>query len=269
MLKIKLSPLVFAVLACLSMHAGAANSANDAVNEPLRWGVHAGINKVNEVTDAPLGVYADEAGLGGTLSFNVLYRFSSRFSLHTGVGLDYRYFGSEKQFGSLETENVVCLVGSPCGDDGGIESWSGYNKDYLLYLEIPLLVQFHIPDVLYFEVGPVFDFKLMRKMDYFEPIFFPEDRCQEDRVAGAGVSVGFGHVFSSGLFIDAHFSFQLTDLVSIDKSCSNYTVTVWKTYLDRETGEAITEKDYDYIEKIEVGSYFLLSKIQLGIGYWF
>lgn len=266
-LKKRMGKLVVTLLASMPLLVYASGFATDVADKSLRLGIHAGVNKVNEVTDAPWGIYADGVGYGGTLSFDVLYRISPRFSLHSGVGVDYRYFGSDHQFLGCETENTVIDLNVE-GSSRSECFWSGSNKDYLLYLEIPMLVQFHIPNILYFEAGPVFDFKLMRKKDYFDREI-REDKCQEDRIAGAGLSVGFGHVFSSGFFIDAHLSFQLTDLVSIDKSCSSYTVTVWKTYLNPETGETINEKDFDYIQKIEVGSYFLINKIQLGIGYWF
>ena len=250
-----------AALACLPMLVWAAETQ-------LRLGAHVSLNQVGEITDATWGVYADGVGYGATLSLDVSYRFSPWLSLHSGVGLDYRYFSSEFQHGSLESLNTTCLIGSPCEYDDGY-SWSGYDKDYLLYLEIPLLAQFQIPNVIYFEVGPVFDFKLMRKSDHPEPEGAREDKCQEDRFAGAGISVGIGHEFSFGLFIDLRLSYQLTDVVSVDKNCGSYTVTVWKSYLDPETGEAISEKDFDYASDIESGTYFLFNKIQLGIGYWF
>ena len=269
LLKKRMCRMVVALLACLPMLVGAAESSANSADKPLRLGTHVSFNHVGEITDATWGVYADGVGYGATLSLDVSYRFSPWLLLHSGVGLDYRYFSSEFQHGSLESLNSTCLIGSPCEYDDGGYSWSGYDKDYLLYLEIPLLAQFQIPNVVYFEVGPVFDFKLMRKSDHPEPEGAREDKCQEDRFAGAGISVGIGHEFSFGLFIDLRLSYQLTDVVSVDKNCGSYTVTVWKSYLDPETGETISEKDFDYASDIESGTYFLFNKIQLGIGYWF
>lgn len=266
-LKKRMGRLVETLLACMPLLAGASGFATAAAEKPLRFGVHAGVNKVNEVTDAPWGIYADGVGYGGALSFDVLYRLSPRLSLHSGVGLDYRYFSSDHQFLGCETGNTVIVLDVESSSRSACEFWSGSNKDYLLYLEIPMLVQFHIPDILYFEAGPVFDFKLMRKKDYFDKEI-REDKCQEDRIAGAGVSVGLGHVFSSRFFIDAHLSFQLTDLVTVNKTCGSYTISWGSGRTDNESGKESVEKS-EYIDESIVGSYYLLNKIQLGIGYWF
>ena len=248
---------VLAVLACLPMLAGAAELAMNKADKPLRLGARLSLNSVGEVTDAPWGVYADGVGKGTTISFDVSYSFLSWLNLHSGVGLDYRYFSSGHRELSLE-----------CDCDGG-SHWAGYNKDYLLYLEVPLLAQAHIPNVLYFEAGPVFDFKLMRKSTFFLPERVRTDKCHEDRFFGAGLSVGIGHVFSSGFYVDARFSYQLTDVVTVDKTCGSYTVSGWNSRTDLATGTEVVQKEYEYIDEDIVGSYYLFNKIQLGIGYWF
>ena len=237
--------------------AGAAELAMNKADKPLRLGARLSLNSVGEVTDAPWGVYADGVGKGTTISFDVSYSFLSWLKLHSGVGLDYRYFSSGHRELSLE-----------CDCDGG-SHWAGYNKDYLLYLEVPLLAQAHIPNVLYFEAGPVFDFKLMRKSSFFLPKSVRTDKCHEDRFFGAGLSVGIGHVFSSGFYVDARFSYQLTDVVTVDKTCGSYTVSGWNSRTDLATGTEVVQKEYEYIDEDIVGSYYLFNKIQLGIGYWF
>ena len=244
------------VAAVVLLLAGGAESAG-ATDRPLRLGTHLNLSKVNEITDAPWGVYADGVGSGATLSFDALYRLSNRFALHPSVGLDYRYFVSDDQ-----------QVGVSC--DGCTESlWEGDNKDYLLYLEIPVMAQFQIPEIIYFEAGPVFDFLLMRKSEFYIPKEHRQDKCHDDRFFGAGLSVGLGHEFSFGLFVDVHLSYQLTDVVTINKTCGSYTVSGWNSRTDNATGTESVEKEFEYIDEGMVGSYYLFNKIQLGVGYWF
>ena len=258
----KIGRLIVKALACLPVIAAAESStgvatAADAADKPLRLGAHLSLNKVNEMTDAPWGVYADGVGSGVTLSFDVSYTFLSWLNLHSGVGLDYRYFSSEHRELSLE-----------CDCEGG-GHWKGKNKDYLLYIDVPLLAQARIPNVLYFELGPVFDFMLMRKSEFFVPKEHRTDKCHEDRFWGAGISFGFGHEFSFGLFIDAHVSYQLTDVVTVNKTCGSYTVSWGSSYTDNASGTETVKKESGYIDESIVGSYYLFNKVQLGIGYWF
>lgn len=229
-----------------------------AADKPLQFGTHLSLSKVNEITDAPWGVYADGVGSGATLSFDALYPFSTRFALHPSIGLDYRYFVSDDQ-----------QMGVSSCDCGGNSSWEGKNKDYLLYVEIPVLAQFQIPEIIYFEAGPVFDFLLMRKSEFYIPKEHRQDKCHDDRFFGAGLSVGFGHEFSFGLFVDVHLSYQLTDVVTVDKTCGSYTISGGSSRTDNTTGIETVEKEFEYIDENMVGSYYLFNKIQLGVGYWF
>lgn len=228
-----------------------------AADKPLRMGTHLNLNRIGEVSDAPWGVYADGVGSGVTLSFDALYPFSTRFALHPSIGLDYRYFVSDDQ-----------QMGVSSCDCGGNSSWEGKDKDYLLYLEIPVLAQFQIPEIIYFEAGPVFDFLLMRKSEFYIPKEHRQDKCHEDRTFGAGLSVGVGHEFSFGLFVDVRLSFQLTDVVTVDKTCGSYTISWGSSRTDNESGKETVEKD-GYIDESIVGSYYLFNKVQLGVGYWF
>lgn len=249
----RLYKIVAVMLFCTPLWVDASERADD---KRLHLGVRLGASDVGEMTDAPWGVYADRIGFGATLSFDVSYHISKNLFLHSGVGLDYRYFASEDQEMSLE-----CAGG--CGG-----AWKGKNKDYLLYLEVPLLAQAQIPGIIYFEAGPVFDFLLMRKSEFYIPKEHRQDKCHDDRFFGAGVSIGLGHTFSFGLFIDARLSYQLTDVVSVDKTCGSYTVSWGGSRIDNESGKETVEKE-EYIDESIVGSYYLFHKIQLGIGYWF
>jgi hypothetical protein len=249
---------VLAVLASLPMLVCAAEPTIGAVAKmPLRLGVHAGVNRIVEVSDAPWGVYADGVGYGASLSFDARYKFLPWLYLHSEIGIDYRYFASD-----------YMQMGFDCDCESG-GNWSGKNKDYLLSLEIPLLAQAHIPNVLYFEAGPVFDFKLMRKSSFFLPKSVRTDKCHEDRFFGAGLSFGIGHEFSFGLFIDARFSHQLTDVVTVDKTCGSYTVSWGSSRTDNANGKESVQQESGYIDESIVGSHYLINKIQLGIGYWF
>ena len=255
----KAGHLFVVILACvLWLSVSVARAADKVGGTSLHMGGHAGINYVSTFSDAYWNdIYADRAGLGTTLSFDVLYRFIPLFSLHSGVGLDYRYFSS-----SYQESGLVCLN----SDDPDLceSGWSGYDKDYLLYLEIPFLAQVHIPHVIYFEVGPVFDFLLMRISDYFEPKEYRTDKCLEDRVFGTGISVGIGHEFASGLFVDLRVSYQFTDLARVAANCGDRDDIGWEYVKNPETGAE--EKVYhvtDYPDR-----YYKFGKVQLGVGYW-
>ena len=259
--KCRLSSALFVcvlLLACVAESvAGVAESAANKADKLLRLGAHLSLNKVNEMTDAPWGVYADGVGKGTTISFDARYELLPWLYLHPAMALDYRYFSSGHREMSLECD---------C-ENGG--HWAGYNKDKLLYLEVPLLAQAHIQNVLYFEAGPVFDFKLMRNSSFFLPKSVRTDKCHEDRFFGAGLAVGIGHEFSFGLYVDARFSYQLTDVVTVDKTCGSYTVS-WGSYrTDKARGTETVRQESGYIDEGIVGSYYLFNKIQLGIGYWF
>lgn len=250
--------LVVVLLACvLWLMGSAALAAEKADGKPLHLGGHLGINYMNTFSDLYwYDIYADETGFGTTLSFDVSYRFTPWFSLHSGVGLDYRYFGSDYQ-----ERDVECLDGSNHCEKG----LSGYDKDYLLYLEVPFLAQLHFFNVIYFEVGPVFDFLLMRKSDYFEPEEYRTDKCLEDRNFGTGISVGVGHEFASGLFVDLRVSYQVTGLSRNVANCGDYDDIGWEYVKNPETG--VEEKVYhitDYPKRE-----YKFGKVQLGVGYWF
>ena len=206
----RLYKIVAVMLFCTPLWVDASERADD---KRLHLGVRLGASDVGEMTDAPWGVYADRIGFGATLSFDVSYHISKNLYLHSGVGLDYRYFASEHQEMSLE-----CAGG--------------------------------------------------RKSEFYIPKEHRQDKCHDDRFFGAGVSIGLGHTFSFGLFIDARLSYQLTDVVSVDKTCGSYTVSWGGSRIDNESGKETVEKE-EYIDESIVGSYYLFHKIQLGIGYWF
>ena len=246
---------ICAILLCMPQ---LVNAATDSVTDnSLRLGTRLSLNKVGEITDAPWGVYADGVGLGTTLSFDVSYRLSERFALHSAVGLDYRHFATEEQ-----EMGIYCD-----GECGG--QWKGKDKDDLLYIDVPVLVLFQIPEIVYFEVGPVFDFLLVRHSEFFVPKEHRQDKCQDDRFFGAGISLGVGHTFSFGLFVDMRISYQFTDLVTINEKCGSYTISAMQSRSDDQTGTEHTETLYEYIDKSVVGSYYWMNKIQIGVGYWF
>ena len=85
---------ICAILLCMPQLANAATDS--ATYGPLRLGTRLSLNSVGEITDAPWGVYADGVGYGATLSFDVSYRLSERFALHSAVGLDFRHFATEE-----------------------------------------------------------------------------------------------------------------------------------------------------------------------------
>lgn len=246
-----------ALFACVLLLACVAESSAGTADKTLRLGARLSLNSVGEITDAPWGVYADADGKGTTVSFDARYELLPWLYLHPALALDYRYFSSGHRELSLDCD---------C-ENGG--HWAGYNKDHLLYLEVPLLAQAHIQNVLYFEAGPVFDFKLLRNSSFFLPKSVRTDKCHEDRFFGAGLAVGIGHEFSFGLYVDARFSYQLTDVVTVDKTCGSYTVS-WGSYrTDKARGTETVRQESGYIDESVVGSYYLFNKIQLGVGYWF
>ena len=244
------------LLVCVYTAAGAAEKTDGKL-----FGVRLGAQISNLITDAHWGPYPDISGPGGMLSVDFSHGFTDNFYLHTALGLDYRNFYTYGEIGipcaSLEGEE-------PCGG-----SWEGYDRKTLLYLEVPVMAQWHT-SVVFVEAGPVIDVMLYSDEDHILPERFrsQSDACYEDKRFGAGVVAGVGHVFDFGLSIDARVSFQFTDVVSGDKKCLTAHSEESELRVDVETGDTTVAKIWETDEYMG-GSYYKLLKYQIGIGYWF
>lgn len=240
------------LIACLfASPIFAEKTGNALLNYGARLG--AGVNSV--VSDAKRDIYPEIVGLGGELSFDVMYKISQSFFLHSALGVEYRDFRAYDEGG----------VSLDCGPNCG-GSWEGYDVNSFVYLDIPVMVQWRIPRILYFEAGAFANILLFAHEEYAWPERFRTPRCYDDKRFGAGIAAGLGHEFSSGLFMDFRVSFQLTDLVSGDKE--GLTEVEEECEMREENGEYHTRvlwRNENYVG----GSYYKLLKIQLGIGYWF
>ena len=246
---------------CLLAVGVVAHAAEKSGNKPFDVGVRLGAQISNIMTDANWGPYPDISGPGGAFSVELSRGITDHLYLHTALALDYRTFYAYSEIGIP----CVALEGEePCGG-----YWEGYDSKSLLYLEIPVMAQWKT-SALFFEVGPVVDVMLYSGNEYVLPKKHRSgsDECYEDRLFGAGVAAGIGHVFGFGLSVDARVSFQFTDFVNDDKGCLTLQSSESVMWEDQETGEIHVETTY-YEPEYMGGTYYKLLKYQLGIGYWF
>lgn len=214
----------------------------------------AGVNSV--ISDAERDIYPEIVGLGGELSFDVMYKISQKLYLHPAVGVEYR------DFRAYEEGNVSADCDWGCGS----ESWKGDDVNSFVYLDIPVMVQWRIPRILYLEAGAFVDVLLLAHEEDARPEKYRSSRCYDDKQFGAGVTAGLGHEFSSGLFVDLRVSFQLTDLVDGDRRCLT---NVREEFEMREENGEYHTKVVDRHEEYLGGDYYNLLKLQVGVGYWF
>lgn len=228
--------------------------AEDTEKTSLNYGIRLGADVYSVISDTEREIYPSHGGFGGEISFNMMYRVGQNLYLHPAVGVEYRDFRTY-----VEVASAGC--GSGCG--GG---WEGYDVNSFVYLDIPVMVQWQIPRILYFEVGAFVDVLLFAHEENVRPEKFRNERVFDDRRFGAGVAAGLGHEFSSGLFIDTRVSFQLTDLVDGDRR--RLTDVREELEMREENGEyhtTVIAHHEDYLG----GDYYKLLKFQVGIGFWF
>ena len=214
---------------------------DDSASRKLDMGVRLSGGSVGIVTDSEWDYYTNGVGDAVTLSFDMAYRLSSKFYLHSGLGLDFRYFSSYVE------------MGNDCdGSCGG--TWKGDEWDALFYLEIPMLVQLRIPGILFLEVGPFVNVFLAKKEELVGPGRYLNNQCYDESLFGAGAELGIGHVFDNGFFIDLRLTYQFTDIADTERIC------LAQRLLPEENSREPDKWD---------GSYIILNKLQIGIGYWF
>lgn len=244
-------------LAALVVLANLSTIAFAAEKSDGNWyqvGLHFGIDEDDVETDAEREVYASNYGSGITVSADVAIQIASRLYLHTALGLNYREYSYDgyTEFGCD-------------GDCGG--SWSGEDVNEFVYLEIPMLSQLRLP-FMYLEAGPVVDLLIYSDEEHYMPEKYRGERCYEDKRYGVGVSAGIGHVFSFGLFVDAHVTYQFTDVVRGDKKCLTLRSVEQEMQMDVD-GEVIESRVISESSEYVGGTYYKLLKYQLGVGYWF
>ena len=214
---------------------GADTSGNFDKGLRLSWG------SVGVVTDSEWDYYSNGVGDAVTLSFDMAYRLSPKFYLHSGLGLDFRYFSSHVE------------IGDDCeGSCGG--TWEGDDWDALFYLEIPVLAQLRIPGILFLEVGPFVNVFLAKKEELVGPGRYLNNQYYDEMLFGAGAALGIGHVFDNGFFIDLRLTYQFTDVADTER------INLAQRLQPEENSREPDKWD---------GSYIMLNKLQLGIGYWF
>lgn len=230
--------------------------AEKTENASLNYGVRLGADIYSVMSDTEREIYPSHGGFGGELSFDVMYKISRKLYLHPAVGVEYR------DFRMYEEGNVSAACGRGCDS----ESWKGDDVNSFVYLDIPVMVQWRIPRILYLEAGAFVDVLLLAHEENVRPEKSRTPRCFDDRQLGAGVAAGLGHEFSSGLFVDLRVSFQLTDLVDGDRrSLTN----VREEFEMREENGEYHTKVVGRHEEYVGGDYYKLLKLQIGVGYWF
>ncbi len=256
---------IFALLMPLGAWAEASNSSSSF--DKLEFGTRLGAGLMYVITDSEKDYYPSNGGPWGSLSFDVAYGLTENLYLHSGVGLDYRIFfvyiealaGDVLDYDVGEEQDAYdkCEGSVYCGR----EHWE-YNQTFLL--NIPVLLQWRIPHILFFEAGIVFDLLLgtIENQDdgwRGEPY---RNRDEESRL-GVNVAMGIGHQFKSGLFIDFRTLFRVNDLIDADKFADSYFIPVQEFDGD---GNVV----FDFMDYSEpYGSYYKMLKFQLGVGYWF
>ena len=214
---------------------------DDSASRKLDIGARLSGGSVGIVTDSEWDYYTNGVGDAVTLSFDMTYRLSSRFYLHSGLGLDFRYFSSYVE------------MGNDCdGSCGG--TWKGDEWDALFYLEIPMLAQLRIPGILFLEAGPFVNVFVAKKEELVGPGRYLNNQCYDESLFGAGAALGIGHVFDNGFFIDLRLTYQFTDIADTERIC------LAQRLLPEENSREPDKWD---------GSYIMLNKLQLGVGYWF
>ena len=214
---------------------------DDSASRKLDMGVRLSGGSVGIVTDSEWDYYTNGVGNAVTLSFDMAYRLSPKFYLHSGLVLDFRYFSSYVE------------MGNNCdGSCGG--TWKGDEWDALFYLEIPMLVQFRIPGILFLEAGPFVNVFLAKKEELVGPGRYLNNQCYDESLFGAGAVLGVGHVFDNGFFIDLRLTYQFTDIADTER------ISLAQRLQPEENSREPDKWD---------GSYIMLNKLQLGIGYWF
>lgn len=256
---------IFALLMPLGAWAEASSSSSSF--DKLEFGTRFGAGLMYVITDSETDYYPSNGGPWGSLSFDVAYGLTENLYLHSGVGLDYRIFfvyieelaGYSFDYDAGEEQHPydMCEGSVYCGR----EHWE-YNQTFLL--NIPVLLQWRIPHILFFEAGIVFDLLLgtIENQDdgwRGEPY---RNRDEESRL-GVNVAMGIGHQFKSGLFIDFRVLFRVNDLIDADKFADSYFIPVQEFDGD---GNVV----FDFMDYSEpYGSYYKMLKFQLGVGYWF
>jgi hypothetical protein len=210
-------------------------SGNLDIGTRLSWGT------VGIVSDSERDYYTNGVGDAVTFSFDIAYRLSPKIYLHSGLGLDFRYFSSYVE------------MGNNCdGSCGG--TWKGDESDALFYLEIPMLAQLRIPGILFLEAGPFVNVFLTKKEELVGPGRYLNNQCYDESLFGAGAALGIGHVFDNGFFIDLRLTYQFTDVADTER------ISLAQRLQLEENSREPDKWD---------GSYIMLNKLQLGIGYWF
>lgn len=255
---------IFALLMPLGAWAEASNSSSSF--DKLEFGTRFGAGLMYVITDSEKDYYPSNGGPWGSLSFDVAYGLTENLYLHSGVGLDYRniFVYVKEDYGydcvDLIEENESAHNKSHPSSD----HFEGFEYYQALHLEVPLLLQWRIPEILFVEGGASFDFRIWSKEKGRSGV---ENRDGEkidiNKIFGASVVAGIGRQFSSGLFIDFRALFRVNDLIDADKFKAS--ISESRTETDME-GHSVTSRN-NYT--VNYGSYYKLLKLQLGVGYWF
>lgn len=258
--------MIMLAVMLIPLNAFAEGNNSSSVFDKLEFGTRLGAGLMYVITDSEKNYYPSNGGPWGSLSFDVAYGLTENLYLHSGVGLDYRNIfvyvkedsGCDCDYSDEESDGVH--------DKGhsSSEHFEGFEYYQALHLEIPLLLQWRIPKILFVEGGTSFDLRIWSKEKGRSGAKNRDgEKIDINKIFGASVVAGIGHQFANGLFIDFRALFRVNDLIDADKF-KGYISESW-TETDMDGNSVISWKNYTET----YGSYYKLLKFQLGVGYWF
>lgn len=238
--------------------------AQSDASKRLELGARLGAGLMYVITDSGHDIYPSNGGFGGVLSFDLAYNLSGNLYIHSGLGLDYRLFLVYEEYDTgvdvdvLDADDAARYEGLTYED----ASWNYYQA---FVLEIPLLLQWRFPGILFVEAGALVDLQLASLSDGRMGSVYEDDDGRKkniNKIFDVSVVAGIGHKFTSGLSVDFRIAYQLTNLVDLDEYGVYVTENVIEVSSDGNT--SISKINFD-----SFGSYYNLLKLQIGVGYWF
>ncbi len=255
---------IFALLMPLGAWAEGNNSSS--IFDKLELGTRFGAGLMYVITDSKEDYYPSNGGPWGSLSFDVAYGLTENLYLHSGVGLDYRniFVYVKEDYGCDCVDRIEENESSHNKSHPSSDHFEGFEYYQALHLEVPLLLQWRIPEILFVEGGASFDLRIWSKEKGRSGAKNRDgEKIDINKILGVSMVAGIGHQFANGLFIDFRVLFRVNDLIDADKF-KDYISESW-TETDMDGNSVISWKNYTET----YGSYYKLLKFQLGIGYWF
>ncbi|MBP0904066.1 porin family protein [Mariniflexile gromovii] len=174
-----------------------------ATAQEVKWGIKAGVNMSTLKTDLNEEKYLFGYHVGGLAEI----KFSEKFLLQPE--LLYSLLG-----GKIEDSFSF--------DDEGTTFSMDYKEDVkLAYLQLPIMLKYHVAKNLNMEVGPQIGYLLSAKSDYEVKMKFDDEDMTDsgsekikDQVKSLnfGLNFGLGYEFNNKMFIQGRYHLGLSDI---------------------------------------------------------